>query len=494
MDDLERDVRRLLAAASDLCKGDKEGGLRECCLEITDEQLEDLQNAVFSTLDGENVRLLCLNTDTTLIGVDKPGKYSGIYRCSDDDAGLSELSELSCIVDTVIYGCFSGIADLGERKAAIHVFSGIEAEKQQGIVEMVLGLPAADRSEKRAIVSKPDELRMLYSICKSKLSTDIRYECEQLIPKLERGSSSGSNVMLLTDILYSCYAVQKQKRPFLSTQECLEVFHRRRYGDDPWIRDVVRQLRLLNRCDDTGTVFVLAGAPGLGKTDIAEAIAECTGKRFCSIKCQNKNALELGGTHRTYNDSQHGEVQECFTIYGNDAVILLDEFDKMVYSQKEGNPFSVFGSAFDDRKTFIDAYVHVPVSTKDLIWILTVNSLAEIPEWIINRFQEHIFLLSDYSADIKTQIGKQFIVPKLMRKYKFTEKEVRFTDEAVSTIASSTNDAGARITAQRIEKVLSFANERIEAAAPLPIVIDVSFVAYALQDAAKTYERRSIGF
>jgi len=86
-------------------------------------------------------------------------------------------------------------------------------------------------------------------------------------------------------------------------------------------------------------------------------------------------------------------------------------------------------------------------------------------------------------------------VPKYLKAYKFTEKEVTFTRDGLVAIARTTNDAGARVTAQKIEKVLRAVNEKLERGIDTPVVVNDDFALTALKDTAKTVdEKRIIGF
>ena len=477
-----------------------EEGYFEYTLQIDD--VEDIKGRSITITDTNGrFEQVKVNENTTFLDVDRAGEYKCIYEVRENHITHRYHRVFSCIVDPVQYSYFSEMWDLEDKLINIKSYAGCtpeqrrhieERHKREAIAELE-DKASNERRRQRSVITDPSELEMMFNLCKHTIPVDMQHQCRELINKTGRGRGNGSN-MILADILYTCCESTK-KQPFLSYDECLEVFRRRRYGDDVWIKDIIRQIRLLDRCDNSGAVFVLVGAPGTGKTEIAEAIAECTNKKFCVVNCRNKNGMEIGGCHKTYQDSCHGEIQQNLLYYGNDCCMLLDEFEKMVITEKEGNPFSLFVSTWDDRKTFTDSFTQVPVPTQNVIWILTVNTIDCVPDYILNRFQENIFVLDSYTAETKAEIAERFIVPKYLKAYKFTEKEVTFTRDGLVAIARTTNDAGARVTAQKIEKVLRAVNEKLERGIDTPVVVNDDFALTALKDTAKTVdEKRIIGF
>lgn len=469
---------------------------------INFEQVTNLVDRTVEVYEDDKTITLTIDENTVLLDVEETGEYHCIYDYKikkDENVGKGTVL---CIVNPAIYDFFTGIKKLHERLSNITSFSQCSPEQRAFVIEKAkmkaveVDKENADteRRTSRDIITNPASLEMMFNLCKHTLPVNLRYKCQELISRKGFGHSSDTS-KVLADILYTCI-VEEKKQPFLSTEECLKEFNKKRFGEDPWVRDIIRQIRLLDRCENTGTVFVLVGQPGTGKTSIGEVIAICTHKKFAEIHCRNKNAMEIGGSDFTYANSHQGEVVEALKNYGNDSCILLDEFEKMVINEKEGDPYSLFISTWDDRKTFTDNYTQVPVPTQNVIWVITVNSIDNIPDHIINRFHENIFILDKYTAKTKAEIGRRFIVPRLVKRFNFTEDEVVITDEGLLAIAKTTNDAGVRNTAQKIEKILSLANEELENNTASPVIVDEAFVESYLNDAAKTYDEKkvAIGF
>jgi ATP-dependent Lon protease len=90
-----------------------------------------------------------------------------------------------------------------------------------------------------------------------------------------------------------------------------------------------------------GKALCLIGAPGLGKTTLAYSIAKALGRKFESISLGGvTDSSVLKGHKRTYIGAYPGKIIAALKNCGtSDPVILLDEIDKLGWSQ-QGDPAS----------------------------------------------------------------------------------------------------------------------------------------------------------
>jgi ATP-dependent Lon protease len=107
------------------------------------------------------------------------------------------------------------------------------------------------------------------------------------------------------------------------------------------VKDDILELIAVGKLNGTlkGKSLLLVGAPGLGKTTLAYSIAKALNRKFESIALGGvTDSSVLKGHKRTYIGAYSGKIisalKSCKT---SDPVILLDEIDKMGWSQ-QGNP------------------------------------------------------------------------------------------------------------------------------------------------------------
>ena len=184
-----------------------------------------------------------------------------------------------------------------------------------------------------------------------------------------------------------------------------------------------------------GPIICLVGPPGVGKTSIAKSIAKSLNKKFFKISLGGmSDAAELNGHRRTYLGSQPGKIikalKYCCT---NNPVILLDEVDKMVISEK-GDPSSVLLDILDHEQNnhFMDNYIDMPFDISNVTFILTANDIASIPEPLRDRLE--IIELNSYTEYEKLDIAKKYLIPKTFDNYGIDNKVIKIKDDVINSL------------------------------------------------------------
>lgn len=205
-----------------------------------------------------------------------------------------------------------------------------------------------------------------------------------------------------------------------------------------------------------GAVICLAGPPGVGKTSVGSSIAKALGRSFYRFSVGGmRDEAEIKGHRRTYVGAMPGKLIQAVKSVGvTDPVILIDEIDKMGQSYN-GDPASALLEVLDPEQNvnYRDFYLDLPYDLSKVLFIVTANDLSRIPRPLFDRME--IIEMSGYTPMEKLHIGKEYLVPDLLKKNGLTKKEIRFDDRALSLIAEEyAREAGVRQFKNEIDKVM----------------------------------------
>ena len=202
-----------------------------------------------------------------------------------------------------------------------------------------------------------------------------------------------------------------------------------------------------------GNIICLSGPPGVGKTTIAESLAEALNRRYVRISLGGlKDESEIRGHRKTYVGAMPGRIINAFKqAECQNPLILLDEIDK-VSSDYKGDPSSALLEVLDNgqNKEFKDNYVEIPFDISNAIFIATANDINSIPGPLIDRMD--IISIPGYTFEEKIQITKRHLIPDEIAKHAL--KNVSITDGAIEKIISSyTRESGVRSLDRNIQKL-----------------------------------------
>lgn len=215
--------------------------------------------------------------------------------------------------------------------------------------------------------------------------------------------------------------------------------------------------------DLSGTILLLQGPPGVGKTSIGRSVAESLGREFFRFSLGGmRDEAEIKGHRRTYIGAMPGKfVQAIKTCNTANPVIMLDEIDKIGASY-HGDPASALLEVLDpeQNRDFLDHYLDVRFDLSKIFFICTANQLDTIPAALMDRME--VIQLPGYILEEKVEIARRHLIPKQLKEHGLTAKQITLSKAVISTIVDGyAREAGVRGLENSIKKILRKTVNRI---------------------------------
>lgn len=297
------------------------------------------------------------------------------------------------------------------------------------------------------------------------------------LSKLERQNpnSSESNVIqnyldLLTKLPWG-----KSEIKDIDIKVARKLLDEQHYGLEKVKERIIQHITVMKlKQNKQGSILLLVGPPGTGKTSLGKSIAEALGRKYVRVSLGGvRDEAEIRGHRRTYIGALPGRIIQGMKKAGErNPVFILDEVDKLT-SSANGDPTSALLEVLDPEQNnaFADHYLEVPYDLSDVFFIATANSLKGIPGPLIDRME--IIDISSYTSHEKFHIAKKHLVASVLEENGLNSDKLQFEDETLKAmIEKYTREAGVRGLKRQLSAVTRVVSEKIvEGEVELPYLI-----------------------
>ncbi|HHV23250.1 MAG TPA: endopeptidase La [Methanosarcina sp.] len=311
----------------------------------------------------------------------------------------------------------------------------------------------------------------------SKMPDEVKKKAFAELKKLEAGGSHNPEAHVIRnylDLLLDLPWVTEEKKS-IDIAEARRVLESNHNGLEKVKERIVQHLAVMKlKKEKQGSILLLTGPPGTGKTSLGKSIADALGRKYIRASLGGvKDEAEIRGHRRTYVGALPGRIIQGMRKAGTkNPVFILDEVDKLSASYA-GDPASALLEVLDPEQnsTFSDHYLEVPYDLSEVLFIATANSVASIPWPLLDRMET--IEISGYTKNEKFAIARDHLIPNVLEEHGLDAEKLKIEDEALKVIIDRyTREAGVRGLKKQLARTARFVSEKIVSGkAGLPYVV-----------------------
>ena len=345
---------------------------------------------------------------------------------------------------------------------------------------------------KQSESKKKDYLQL---INESKMPEDVKEISREEYEKLQNQSQNSmeTNVIrnyldLLTSLPWGESSVKE-----VDIKEAKNILEKDHFGLDKVKERIIQHLTVMKlKNNQQGSILLLVGPPGTGKTSLGKSIAKVLQREYVRISLGGiRDEAEIRGHRRTYVGALPGRIIQGIKKAGtNNPVFILDEVDKLLASNM-GDPASALLEVLDPEQnnSFSDHYLEVPYDLSNVFFIGTANSLREIPEPLKDRME--IIQINSYTTTKKFHIAKDHLIDEVLEGHGLIHEQLKIEDNALKAIIDKyTREAGVRGIKKQLSAIARHATEKIVVdEVKLPYIVKEEMLFDILGPEISTYDK-----
>ncbi|GFZ29520.1 endopeptidase La [Clostridium zeae] len=324
---------------------------------------------------------------------------------------------------------------------------------------------------------------------------DVKEVALNELDKLERqsqNSTEGNVIRNYLDLLVNLPWEKSEVRD-IDIAAARDLLNSKHYGLDKVKDRIIQHLTIMKlKQNKQGSILLLVGPPGTGKTSLGKSIAEALNRKYVRASLGGvRDESEIRGHRRTYVGALPGRIIQGMKKAGEkNPVFILDEIDKLSASAN-GDPSSALLEVLDPEQnnSFSDHYLEVSYDLSDVFFIATANSLRDIPGPLRDRME--IIDISSYTSHEKFYIAKDHLVKAVIEDHGLSSEQLVIEDDALKVIIEKyTREAGVRGLKRQLSKVARVSAEKIvTSGVALPYTIKAEMLTDILGHDAIQYDR-----
>jgi ATP-dependent Lon protease len=416
-----------------------------------------------TTLFEQYVKLCqALNYETMISAVrmEDPAKLTDIIA-ANLQLSIEEKQELLEIFDPAErMNRIADVLDIEIEKLNVDrtIQSRVKRQMEKAQKEYYLNekIKAIQKELGRGEKSEFDELKK--KIEAAGMPKDVKDKAIQELKKLEAMPPMSAESTVSRNYLDWLLAVpwKKRSKEIRNISRAEKVLNEDHYGLEK-IKERILEFLAVRQLvkNPKGSILCFVGPPGVGKTSLGMSIAKATGRKFVRMSLGGvRDEAEIRGHRRTYIGALPGQIIQMMKKAGTkNPVFMLDEVDKMSMDFR-GDPSAALLEVLDPEQNFmfVDHYLDVEYDLSQVFFVATANVMHTIPPALQDRME--VLRLHGYTEQEKVEIAKQFLVKKQLAQAGLSDKNVKFTDDAITgLIRSYTREAGVRNLEREIGNV-----------------------------------------